>query len=102
MSRVVNFAFTFVLDEKIHDISGNYKLYRRSIISQLELAGQNFDIIQEIVFKTKKLTGNDFKLVEVPYRWNERLEGKPKRKLFPYIVSYIHMLLKFVIFRLKH
>ena len=101
MSRIVNFAFTIVLGEKIHDISGNYKLYRRSIISQLELTGKNFDIIQEIVFKTKKLTGKSFNLVEVPYRWNERLDGKPKRKLIPYIVSYIRMLLKFAILRLK-
>ena len=101
MSRIVNFAFTIVLGEKIHDISGNYKLYRRSIISQLELTGKNFDIIQEIVFKTKKLTGKSFNLVEVPYRWNERLDGKPKRKLAPYIVSYIRMLLKFAILRLK-
>ena len=101
MSRIVNFAFTSVLGEKIHDISGNYKLYRRSIISQIELTGKNFDIIQEIVFKTKKLTGESFNLVEVPYRWNERLDGKPKRKLIPYIVSYIRMLLKFAILRLK-
>jgi len=101
MSRLVNFAFTFVLGEKIHDISGNFKLYRRSIVSQLELEGKNFDIIQEIVFKTKKLAGESFKLVEVPYRWNERLDGKPKRKLIPYIFSYVQMLLKFAILRLK-
>ena len=101
MSRLVNFAFTNVLGEKIHDISGNFKLYRRSIISQLELEGKNFDIIQEIVFKTKKLAGESFNLVEVPYRWNERLEGKPKRKLIPYIFSYVQMLLKFAILRLK-
>jgi dolichol-phosphate mannosyltransferase len=101
MSRIVNFAFTIVLGEKIHDISGNFKLYRRSIVSQLELEGKNFDIIQEIVFKTKKLAGESFKLVEVPYRWNERLDGKPKRKLIPYIFSYVLMLLKFAILRLK-
>ena len=101
MSRIVNFAFTIVLGEKIHDISGNFKLYRRSIVSQLELEGKNFDIIQEIVFKTKKLTGKSFNLVEVPYRWNERLDGKPKRKLIPYIFSYVRMLLKFAILRLK-
>ena len=101
MSRIVNFAFTIVLGEKIHDISGNYKLYRRSIVSQLELSGKNFDIIQEIVFKTKKLAGESFNFVEVPYRWNERLEGKPKRKLIPYIFSYGQMLLKFAILRIK-
>ncbi len=101
MSRVVNFAFTIVLGEKIHDISGNFKLYRRSIISQLELSGKNFDIIQEIVFKTKKLTGKSFRLVEIPYRWNERIDGKPKRRLIPYIFSYVQMLLKFVTLRLK-
>lgn len=102
MSRVVNFAFTIVLGEKIHDISGNFKLYRRSIVSQLNLEGTNFDIIQEIVFKTKRLAGESFKLVEVPYRWNERVDGKPKRKLVPYIYSYMRMLLKFVVMRLKH
>ena len=101
MSRIVNFAFTIVLGEKIHDISGNFKLYRRSIVSQLELKGKNFDIIQEIVFKTKKLAGESFNLVEVPYRWNERLDGKPKRKLIPYIFSYVRMLLKFAILRIK-
>ena len=101
MSRAVNFAFTIVLGEKIHDISGNYKLYRRSIVSQLDLSGKNFDIIQEIVFKTKKLAGESFNLVEVPYRWNERVDGKPKRKLIPYIFSYGQMLLKFAILRLR-
>ena len=101
MSRVVNLAFTMVLGEKIHDISGNYKLYRRSIVTQLELTGKNFDIIQEIVFKTKKLTGKSFNFVEVPYCWNERLDGKPKRKLIPYIISYGQMLLKFAILRVK-
>lgn len=101
MSRIVNLAFTIVLGEKIYDISGNYKLYRRSIISQLVLTGKNFDVIQELVFKTKKLTGNNFKLIEVPYRWNERFSGKPKRKLIPYIFSYCQMLLRFVILRLK-
>lgn len=101
MSRLVNFAFTIVLGEKIHDISGNFKLYRRSVVSQLELEGKNFDIIQEIVFKTKKLAGESFRLVEVPYRWNERLDGKPKRKLIPYIFSYVQTLIKFAILRLK-
>lgn len=101
MSRVVNFAFTIVLGEKIHDISGNFKLYRKSIVSKLELKGKNFDIIQEIVFKTKKLAGKNFNLVEVPYRWNERVDGKPKRKLIPYIFSYLQMLLKFMILRLR-
>ncbi|MFM8522083.1 MAG: glycosyltransferase [Acidimicrobiaceae bacterium] len=101
MSRLVNFAFTIVLGEKIHDISGNFKLYRRSIVSQLELEGKNFDIIQEIVFKTKKLAGESFNLVEVTYRWNERLDGKPKRKLIPYILSYVRTLLKFAILRIK-
>lgn len=101
MSRLVNFVFKVVLGEKIHDISGNYKLYRRSVIMQLELTGKNFDIIQEIVFKTKRLTGEDFRLVEVPFNWNERIEGKPKRKLIPYIVSYIQTLLRFAVLRIK-
>jgi len=101
MSRLLNFAFALVVGEKIHDISGNYKMYRRSIVSNLNLTGQNFDIIQEIVFKTKKYVGDSFNLVEVPYRFNERIEGKPKRKLIPYIISYLKLLIKLAIIRIK-
>jgi dolichol-phosphate mannosyltransferase len=101
MSRLLNFAFALVVGEKIHDISGNYKMYRKSIVSNLNLTGQNFDIIQEIVFKTKKYVGASFNLVEVPYRFNERIEGKPKRKLIPYIISYLKLLIKLAIIRIK-
>ena len=101
MSRLLNVAFALVIGEKIHDISGNYKMYRKSIVSNLNLTGQNFDIIQEIVFKTKKYVGTSFNLVEVPYRFNERIEGKPKRKLIPYIISYLKLLIKLAIIRLK-
>ena len=101
MSRAVNFAFALVLGEKIHDISGNYKMYRKSIVSNLNLTGENFDIIQELVFKTKNFVGSSFNVVEVPYRWNERIEGKPKRKLIPYIISYLKLLIKLAVIRIK-
>ena len=101
MSRAVNFAFELVLGEKIRDISGNYKMYRKSIVSNLNLTGENFDIIQELVFKTKNFVGGSFNLVEVPYRWNERIEGKPKRKLILYIISYLKLLIKLAIIRIK-
>ena len=101
MSRVVNFAFALVLGEKIRDISGNYKMYRKSIVSNLNLTGENFDIIQELVFKTKNFVGSSFNVVEVPYRWNERIEGKPKRKLIPYIISYLKLLIKLAVIRIK-
>jgi len=101
MSKVLNFAFAIVLGEKVHDISGNYKMYRKSIVSNLKLTGENFDIIQELVFKTKKFVGSSFNLVEVPYRWNKRIEGKPKRKLIPYIISYLKLLIKLVVIRMK-
>ena len=77
MIRAVNFAFALVLGEKIHDISGNYKMYRKLIVSKLNFTGKNFDIIQELIFKTKNFVAGSFNLVEVPYRWNERMEGKP-------------------------
>ena len=101
MSKLLNTVFALVLGEKIHDISGNYKMYRKSIVSNLILTGENFDIIQELVFKTKNFVGTSFNFVEVPYRFNERIEGKPKRKLIPYIVSYLRLLIKLAILRIK-
>jgi len=101
MSRLVNLMFTIVLGERIHDISGNFKLYRKSVISQLSLKNQDFNIIQEIVFKTKLLTEKKFVFTEVPYQFHQRKFGKPKRQLLKYIFSYGGTLIRFSAFRFR-
>jgi dolichol-phosphate mannosyltransferase len=53
MSQLLKFAFTIASGEKIYDISGNYKLYRKLILLNLKLSCKNFEIIQELVLKPK-------------------------------------------------
>jgi len=89
MSRALNFAYRIVLGIPCNDISTNFKRYRRADLVQLDLTCNNFDIVEEIVFRVKSLRGKDFSILELPDHFAERRHGVSKRQLGPYIVSYL-------------
>lgn len=89
MSRVLNFAYRIVLGISCNDISTNFKRFRRADLVQLNLTSNNFDIVEEIVFRVKSLRGRDFSILELPDHFAERQNGVSKRRLGPYIVSYL-------------
>ena len=89
MSRVLNFAYRVVLGIPCNDISTNFKRYRRADLAQLDLTCNNFDIVEEILFRIKSLRGKDFRVLELPDHFAERRHGVSKRRLGPYIISYL-------------
>ena len=101
MSRLLNFAFGFVFGLESKDLSGNFKLYKKSSLSNFTLDGKNFDVLQELIFKMKVHHGSRFVVKEVPYHFSERNTGKSKRKLLSFIVSYLKTLLKLILLSLK-
>ncbi len=101
MSRALNLAFSMVFGLKSRDLSGNFKLYRTSYLSNIELSGENFDVLQELIFKVREIYGAEFVVKEVPYHFSERNSGKTKRKLIPYTVSYLRTLTKLLFMRIS-
>ena len=57
-------------------------------MKELNLKCRNFDIIEEILYKTKK-HHKDIKVIEIPYSFKERMFGHTKRKLLRFIASYL-------------
>jgi dolichol-phosphate mannosyltransferase len=94
MSRSLNLAYGIALDIKCRDVSTNFKRYRASDLSQLELTSRDFDIVEELLFRVKVLHGKDFSIAEVPDHFLERRHGVTKRKLGPFIVSYVTTLVR--------
>lgn len=93
MSRVLNLTYAWVLGLKCKDVSNSFKIYKRSQLQELELKCENFDIIEEILFKLKVLN-KGFSVLEVPFTFKERMFGETKRNLVAFIITYVFTLIK--------
>lgn len=93
MSRALNIAYGLVLSLDVRDISTNFKIYRSEILQGMELESSNFDIVEEILAKALFAT-SDLRIVEIPDHFHERLHGESRRRLGPFVVTYLLTLLR--------
>lgn len=93
MSRVLNWTYAVVLGLKCKDVSNSFKLYRASLLKELNLTCSNFDIIEEILFKILRYHP-DTRIFEVPFTFKKRMFGETKRNLFLFIATYIFTMIK--------
>lgn len=93
MSKIVNLVYSKVLDLQCKDVSNSFKLYQSEMLKNLSLYSNNFDIVEEILFKLKKQKP-DLKIKEIPYTFKERMFGHTKRNLIIFAFSYIFSLIK--------
>ena len=93
MSRAINIIYSLVLNLQCKDVSNSFKLYRASLLKEEDFRSNNFDIVEEILFKIKK-RNHDLKILEVPFTFKKRMYGKTKRRLALFAISYIFTLLK--------
>lgn len=93
MSLIVNVVYSLVLGLNCKDVSNSFKLYKTSDIKRLNLKCDNFDIVEEILFRLKR-NKRDLKIKEIPYVFKKRMFGNTKRNLFLFMLSYVFTLLK--------
>lgn len=93
MSRIVNIIYSLVLNLNCKDVSNSFKLYKTPALKELNLKCDNFDIVEEILFKLKK-TNKALTIKELPFTFKTRMFGKTKRNLVVFMVAYIFTLLK--------
>lgn len=93
MSKAVNILYSLFLNLKCKDVSNNFKLYKSHLLKNLNLYSDNFDIIEEILFKIKK-NKKDLKIIEIPCTFKERMFGHTKRNLIFFAISFLFTLIK--------
>lgn len=93
MSRILNFSYSLILNLKCKDVSINFKIYRAELLKELKLSCQNFDIIEEILFKISR-KNKKLKIKEVPFSFKKRMFGETKRNLVVFIATYIFTMIK--------
>lgn len=93
MSWFVNVGYRIVLGLKCKDVSNSFKLYKGEALRRLDLHCNNFDIVEEILYKMVR-QNRGFTIREVPFSFKKRMFGQTKRNLAAFIFSYVVTLLK--------
>ena len=93
LSRSLNMVARLVLKLPVRDSSGGFRLYRSEVI-RASCAGSDandFTIQQELLVGILGLGG---RVLEIPFRYEPRLEGASKASALRLAPAYIRMLLK--------
>lgn len=93
MSRLLNFSYSLILNLKCNDVSNSFKFYRASYLRELTLKADNFDIIEEILFKISR-NHPDYKIKEIPFSFKKRMFGETKRNLMLFIFTYLFTMVR--------
>ncbi len=102
MSHVLNFVFGIVMGIKAKDLSTNFRIYNMEQLGKVDLTCVNYDVLEEVLVKIKAVTGKkNFSLAESPISFNKRLYGESKRRLIPFMVSYMKTIFKIIGIRIK-
>ncbi len=90
MSHMLNGAYRLALGIYAHDLSTDYRMYHTKALKRVELQCVNYDVLEEVLLKLKLNKKNHkLKVGEVPISFSKRMFGESKRRLLPFIMSYI-------------
>ena len=93
MSYIVNLTFRLAFSLRAKDVTNSFRLYRRAILTPMQLQSNDFDILEEILIKA--VTHDPpAKITEVPVTFARRKAGESKRKLIQFAFGYLKTLRK--------
>ena len=87
MSRLVNVGYRWVLGLKCRDVSNSFKLYPADALKGVTLTCDNFDVVEELLYKIVKVRPRT-RILEIPFTFRKRLHGETKRDLVAFVFSY--------------
>ncbi|MBM4429243.1 MAG: glycosyltransferase [Chloroflexi bacterium] len=91
LSVILNQVYSRALSLPVQDLSSGFRLYRSSILKNLDLRSHDFDALEEILIKCYAA---GCKILEVPFHYVPRHTGKSKVKLLQFGLSYLRTLLR--------
>jgi dolichol-phosphate mannosyltransferase len=93
MSRLLNVVFSLVLGLPCKDVSNSLKIYKSSDVKNLILRCNNFDIVEELLFKVYRGRSN-ITIKEIPFFFKKRVFGETKRNLVIFMLTYFYTIIK--------
>jgi dolichol-phosphate mannosyltransferase len=91
LSLILNAVYTKLLSLPVQDISSGFRLYHAAMLRGLDLESNDFDALEEILIKCY---ARGYRIVEVPFRYVPRDQGKSKVKLLQFGMAYLRTLVR--------
>ena len=91
LSKILNKFFTAGLSLPLKDISSGFRLYRSSVLKNLELTSSDFNILEEILIKCY---AQGWRIEEIPFQYLPRKSGDSHVKLLKFGISYFRTFLR--------
>lgn len=101
MSHILNGVYRIITGVKAKDLSTNFRMYRADVVREVKITCTNYDVLEEILLLMKLKVGKGFKVGEIPITFNKRIAGESKRRLIPFIISYIKTMFRLIGIRIK-
>src|SRR6267143_1795637 len=79
LSRTLNRFFALGLGLPVRDLSSGFRLYRASLLEELDLEGWSFDVLEEILVKAYAA---GWRVSEVPFTYYPRDRGASHARIF--------------------
>lgn len=70
------------------DITNAFKMYKKTVLDNIEIKSSGFEVSMEIPLKAFYL---GYMITEVPTVWNERTKGKSSFKIFKLLPNYLKL-----------
>ncbi len=87
LSRWGGLSLFYLNRVPIHDVTNNFKLYRRDMLDNIKLKGEGgFEIAMEITLKAHK---KGYNITELPTTWRDREAGQAKFNLKKMLPRYL-------------
>lgn len=86
LSRLAGVSLRYLAGLPVHDITNNFKLYRRSMIDSITIESCGFEIGMEV---TLKAHFSGLRVTEIPCVWHGRKRGKSRFKFLQWAPKYL-------------
>lgn len=88
LSRFAGVSLRYLARLPVHDVTNNFKIYRKSMIDSITIESCNgFEVGMEIILKAHF---SGFRVTEIPCAWYGRKRGKSRFRLFHLGFKYLH------------
>lgn len=99
LSKGINMLYRMLFGTKISAITPIFRLYKTSVLKQLKLVSQGFEISAEIFFELIKEKKH---LEEVPVKLTTRIYDKSKLQVKRELANHIKMLTRIIWWKIKN
>ena len=89
LSRILNSVFGLVLGLKTLDLSSGYRMYTADVIQGIDIQGQDFEVLQELLVQTL-IRG--YRILEIPFSYRPREHGSSHARVIKFGIAYLRAL----------